>query len=208
MTAGMVLVGGEMALAGWFSGRVPGLRTLCMVDPNPPTVPNLQALQVRVARVELHVVDREGAGDSSLPYFDSSYERDAVWCPGAVDKPMAWTGVTGEDGAVESGTIMVPEGRLNQVRVTVDLADAHSLTVDNQACELVLGAVNKVTATERYFKIAEPFRGVDVYRNTRTELLLALDPAASLVQTKNCWGLDPYLRIARLWRNNQELAVN
>ena len=25
----MVLVGGGMALAGWFNGRVPGLRTLC-----------------------------------------------------------------------------------------------------------------------------------------------------------------------------------
>ena len=28
----MVLVGGEMALAGWFNGRVPGLRALCMGD--------------------------------------------------------------------------------------------------------------------------------------------------------------------------------
>jgi hypothetical protein len=163
------------------------------------------ALRVRIARLQLHVDPAGGA--TSRPASDKSYDRDDLWHTGGIGRTLDLSQLGADGEPLLLATVDVPEGQLDQLRLTVDLAGEQSVTVDGKGCKLELAAMPKITTTERAFKVSEPFGALGLFRNLDHEVVLAIDPAQSLIAYQGCWALKPVMRVSALRVSGKSLAV-
>jgi hypothetical protein len=158
------------------------------------------AVKVFVANVDIHVVDADKSKDADPE--DTSIDNDNKWQSLAVNKAIDLVAHQGEGAAALLGELSLPEGKITQIRLRLDMSEPQTVTQDNTDCDM---DTTQVPPTG--IKINHPFKAFESKEGLDNEILLDFDLADSLTASGNCFRLTPVIKLVKVKADGKEVQL-
>lgn len=178
---------------GCDSGGGTSTATLSVMDAPPPGV---TSVRVFVASMAVHVDDK--AKTSSEDADDGSKKWRVLTVGREVDLVLH----QGADAAEVLGQLELPEGKITQVRLTLDTEEPHTATVNGVDCELDLSKV-----PVQGIKIDHVFKAFDSRAGAAIEVLVDFDLEASMKEKDGCFQLEPHLKLHKVKIDGEDAEI-
>ncbi|MBI2377265.1 MAG: DUF4382 domain-containing protein [Deltaproteobacteria bacterium] len=147
------------------------------------------AVEIYVASMQLHVVDKDDSASTSDPN-DSSIDDDNRWESLSVNKSIDLVAHQGEAAAEVLGQLDLPEGKITQIRLQLDTSQPNTATKDGTKCDLLTSKVAK-----KGIKINHPFKAFEVQRNHKHVTIVDFELDKSLKPSGDCFELEPKIKL-------------
>ncbi len=157
----------------------------------------IDAVQLVVEAVAVHVVAQ--ANTSAKP-GDSELAGDGHWQQLSVARSVELAKAVNVEGAVALGSLALPEGWIDQLRVSIK-APATATSAAKQ-CDLVLVKLPKAGVD-----VTQPFRPFAVYHGLQHSIWLDLRMDLALNKLGDCWSLAPVLQVKRFTTGGKDVSV-
>lgn len=160
----------------------------------------VDGLQLRVTQVEVHVV---AEAKLSAAASDTSIDDDAAWHTLAVDQTVELGEVAKVGGAAtgrDLGTLRLPEGWIDQLRVSV--ASPMQALSGAKRCALLVSKLPKAG-----IKVSQAFRPFAVHHQLTHAIWLNLRLDKGLTKSGDCWSLGPQLEVLRFTTGGKDVSV-
>ncbi len=160
----------------------------------------ITAVTVFVDRIEVHVAEGDKAKDGDPA--DTSIDQDRNWESLAYGKALDLLAHQGEGAAALLGELSLPEGKITQVRLFLDLSQSNTVVQDGVECALELADVPPTG-----IKINHPFKAFAAKDGAETEILMDFDVGESLIPSGDCYRLRPVLKLHKVKVDGKEASL-
>lgn len=154
-----------------------------------------------VSRLEVHVDDVSHI-DSADPKAEL-IDNDDKWHKLELNQAIELAGLQSETTALVLGDVLIPDGRIDQIRLFLNSGKPNTATVAGKVCDLALTKVPKAG-----IKISQPFKAFRSGRNLEHAMILhlPLDKALSAVGT--CFELQPVFAVRKFQTGGKNVAID
>jgi hypothetical protein len=172
---------------------------LYLFDAPPPGV---KAVNIQVASMDVHV-DADFGKTDSVAADDTSIDNDSKWESLTVDKNIDLVQHQGETAAELLGQLDLPEGKITQLRLVIDVSDPtkNFVTFTDPAsppCNL-----DTTRVARQGIKVNHVFKVFQASKGDKHEIYVDFDLATSLTQTATCFAVEPQLQIRKVVSNGK-----
>lgn len=148
------------------------------------------SVKIHVASMQVHVDDKDKAKDADPA--DSSIDADGKWQTLAVDKQIDLVAHQGEAAANVLGQLDLPEGKITQIRLVIDLAKPNVATFNGVDCNLDMSKIEaKGIKINHAFKALDPDGG-----EAQVWVDFKLDEA--MTAKGDCFLLEPKIKLHKV----------
>ena len=196
-------------VAGLLSLVAPGCSQMDMGDDAKVELNLMDAPPAGVTSVVLQIksvavhVDDDSAVSSAT---DDKIDGDAKWHTLAVDQAIDLVKLQGESAATTLGTLVVPMGKITQIRLVLDTTKKSTVAFDEagspKTCDL---DVSKLPATG--IKISHTFKAFASDMNKTTQIWLDYELGTGLEKGTACYALKPVLKLFKVKAGGMDVGM-
>ncbi len=186
-----------IAAAALAAGCGSGTADLYLFDAPPAGV---TGVTIQVKSMDVHVDADWGKADSAAP-DDTSIDNDGKWQTLEVDKQIDLVQHEGETAADLLGQLTLPDGKITQLRLVIDVSDPALNYVtfqDSSTCQLDTSRVE-----QKGIKINHVFKAFKTEGGDHHEIYVHFDLATSLTPSGSCFLLEPQVELRTVIQNGK-----
>jgi hypothetical protein len=149
------------------------------------------AVELFIATADVHVDDKDK--DKSKEASDASIDNDGKWQTLEVNRSIDLMQHEGESAADVLGQLELPEGKVTQIRLTLDTSQPNTATYNGSPCDLDLSRVDAQS-----LKINHAFKALDTDEGDEQKFYVHVDLEKSLTAQGNCFRLEPKIQLTKV----------
>ncbi|MSQ83154.1 MAG: DUF4382 domain-containing protein [Myxococcales bacterium] len=154
-----------------------------------------------VSRLEVHVDDVSHI-DSADPKKEL-IDNDDKWHKLELNQAIELAGLQSETNALALGEVLIPDGRIDQIRLFLNSGKPNTATVAGKVCDLVLAKVPKAG-----IKISQPFKAFRSGRNLEHTMILHLPLDKALHVVGTCFELQPVFAVRKFQTGGKNVVID
>jgi hypothetical protein len=189
---------GGLWLGGTLACGSDGSTGILKIMDAPPQ--GVTAVTIVVATIDVHVEDADKAKDADPT--DTSIDKDNKWQSLTLDQEIDLVIHQGEAAAELLGELPLPQGKITQIRLLLDLTKPQTVTQNGVDC-----AMDTSQVPPTGIKISHPFKAFDSKNGIKNEMLVDFDLADSMKASAGCFRLEPVLKLVKVKADGADVGI-